>query len=536
MHIFFQTSFFHILFIFPLNIFSTTPNSNESYVVERPAIGIEVKYQTLPYSSLKHGDYIYKYNNRLLIEGEYKKNLRDGEWRFYSTDDILQVKGQYVNNEKNGIWEYFYKDGNLAHRIKFNKNLRVDSAFSYYQSGQIASRKFFIGDSAVGTIMNYHENGNISQTITLHSDRTFSKKFYPNGNLKEIKTIKNGVRDSIYLFYYENEILWEKIDYKNGGVWNVLNYNKPDGSALDCCTIKDGNGIMRFYDKVGRITEEEGFINGLNDGIAKYYDDGMLYKEGEYQNNEKIGVWKSYNDQGKLLSEVTYSNSKKNGLATYYYDNGKIQSTGIFKDGNRDSIWVSYSDLGKIISEINYIEGKYSGLAKFHNKTGKITSSGNYINGHKVGKWIFYNKKQKPFSEIDYGLQISREETVGYTLLDYSSSDKKKVQNDTEQVIFMADEMPSFPGGETMLFKFLGENIKYPKKAINNYIQGIVYINFIVNTEGEIEGINLLRGVHYLLDEEALRVVSLMPPWIFGKQLGESVKVSYNLPIRFTLK
>jgi TonB family protein len=96
--------------------------------------------------------------------------------------------------------------------------------------------------------------------------------------------------------------------------------------------------------------------------------------------------------------------------------------------------------------------------------------------------------------------------------------------------------MPSFPGGTSALMKFLTENIEYPEQMIKDSIQGRVICSFIVGRDGAISDIKVVRSLHPLLDKEAVRVLSLMPKWIPGKQNGQPSKVKYNLPITFRLQ
>ena len=105
-----------------------------------------------------------------------------------------------------------------------------------------------------------------------------------------------------------------------------------------------------------------------------------------------------------------------------------------------------------------------------------------------------------------------------------------------EQIFTIVEEMPSFPGGEEELFKYLGKSIKYPQMAADAGISGVVYVTFVVDKDGKVKDAKVLRGIGGGCDEEAIRVVKAMPPWKPGKQRGKAVKVQYNLPIRFTLK
>lgn len=106
-----------------------------------------------------------------------------------------------------------------------------------------------------------------------------------------------------------------------------------------------------------------------------------------------------------------------------------------------------------------------------------------------------------------------------------------------EEIFTIVETMPEFPGGgQEALFKFLQKEMKYPQVAKENGIQGTVFVNFVVGQDGKIRDVKVLRGVNKMLDDEAVRVVKAMPSWKPGKQRGKPVSVSYNLPIKFTLR
>lgn len=105
-----------------------------------------------------------------------------------------------------------------------------------------------------------------------------------------------------------------------------------------------------------------------------------------------------------------------------------------------------------------------------------------------------------------------------------------------EQQIFMVVEnAPAFPGGDEGRMKFLVENIKYPQMARESGIQGTVYVTFVVERNGSVTDVKILRGIGGGCDEEAIRVVQAMPKWEPGKQRGKPVRVQFNMPIKFTL-
>ncbi len=103
--------------------------------------------------------------------------------------------------------------------------------------------------------------------------------------------------------------------------------------------------------------------------------------------------------------------------------------------------------------------------------------------------------------------------------------------------VFMPPVMPEFTGGMEALYRFLQVNLKYDKRAVKEGIAGTVYLNFRVDETGKISDVKVLKGVHPLLDQEAIRVVSMMPSWTPGKNYdGSPVSCMFNLPVSFRLK
>jgi len=110
---------------------------------------------------------------------------------------------------------------------------------------------------------------------------------------------------------------------------------------------------------------------------------------------------------------------------------------------------------------------------------------------------------------------------------------KPEVEN---KVFDVVEQMPSFPGGQGALMKYLNDNIKYPVVAQENGVQGRVVVSFVVERDGSITDVNVVRSVDPSLDKEAVRVIKGMPHWIPGKQNGSAVRVKYNVPVSFRLQ
>ena len=129
-----------------------------------------------------------------------------------------------------------------------------------------------------------------------------------------------------------------------------------------------------------------------------------------------------------------------------------------------------------------------------------------------------------------------------FSLVQFGIAQEIEMPKDTTKAIIDSSEMfvvvevsPEYPGGDQARLKYLGENIGYPKEAIELGIQGTVYVSFVIEKDGTISNVKVLRGIGGGCDEEAVRVALNMPKWKPGTQKGKPVRVQFNMPIKFVL-
>ena len=140
--------------------------------------------------------------------------------------------------------------------------------------------------------------------------------------------------------------------------------------------------------------------------------------------------------------------------------------------------------------------------------------------------------------QVDDDIDIDVEANENTEVQEYVAPVKVEEEESAEemQIFMVVESMPEYPGGEAALYKYLAENIKYPQMAKESGIQGRVFVTFVVERDGRVTDVRVLRGIGGGCDEEAIRVVENMPKWTPGKQRGKSVRVQYNLPVKFTLQ
>lgn len=119
---------------------------------------------------------------------------------------------------------------------------------------------------------------------------------------------------------------------------------------------------------------------------------------------------------------------------------------------------------------------------------------------------------------------------------DIAAPEPPKNVVEENKIFITVEQMPMYPGGDGALFGYLRDNIHYPTVAAENGVQGRVVVGFVVERDGSITDVKILRGVDPSLDREAMRVVKSMPKWTPGKQNGSAVRVKFQVPVSFRLQ
>ena len=132
-------------------------------------------------------------------------------------------------------------------------------------------------------------------------------------------------------------------------------------------------------------------------------------------------------------------------------------------------------------------------------------------------------------------VEINAEVDQNEVIEEYVAPEVEEEEVVETEIFTIVEEMPDFPGGMQKLADYLAKNIKYPQMARESGIQGRVFVNFVIEPDGHVSNVNVMRSLGGGCDEEAIRVVKSMPKWKPGKQRGKPVRESYILPVNFQL-
>jgi TonB family protein len=166
-----------------------------------------------------------------------------------------------------------------------------------------------------------------------------------------------------------------------------------------------------------------------------------------------------------------------------------------------------------------------------------------YIDDFPAGKTPFYGsltmgshkvKMEKNKVVMEQTLTVSPQEEVKLNMT--FESELKAFQKENEGVLIHYEEETEYPGGYEAFQKFLRENVKYPALAVQNKIEGTVFVQFVITITGKVSNVRILRGIGGGCDEEAVRVVKLMPNWTLNRFWGAVMPCIYQFPVKFQLQ
>lgn len=236
-------------------------------------------------------------------------------------------------------------------------------------------------------------------------------------------------------------------------------------------------------------------------------------------------------------------------LATHYRIAEVDTAKGTFSGEVKD-YWMNDS----IMAKLTYSnKGKKDGSILIANANGEIKIKGQYTDNKKRGTWeinepsqviIDFNKRDvasnKTIDSIEFCISKKEEFTVGEYIrrADYAPIrplvEMVRTHKATNDGSFsIVEERPRFPNGLQALGAFIGRYIQYPEEAVKNNIKGQVIVAFTIREDGSTSDFKIMKSVGYGCDEEAIRVLKLLPDWIPGYQRGRPVKTKFTIPITF---
>jgi TonB family protein len=279
---------------------------------------------------------------------------------------------------------------------------------------------------------------------------------------------------------------------------------------------------------------EMNYVKGKRNGLYLWRSsDGSLRDSGMYVDGKKDGSWKEMEGYRKSerMIHCNYKDGKKDGKFTSYFVSSssgeritegtkKKKEEGSYSRGRLNGKYTEWYSSGKKKEESNYADGELRGKRTLYDESGKVILS-------KV-----YTADPPPPTREVIMTQVG-DKDVGPDVI--VEAPVQEIRDYYDQ--FSVEKTAEFPGGMEELYKFLGKNIKYPQIEKEMNISGKVYVQFIITDLGKIEKVEVIKGIPggKGLENEALRVLKMMPDWKPALIKGKPVKQIFRLPVNFQL-
>lgn len=206
------------------------------------------------------------------------------------------------------------------------------------------------------------------------------------------------------------------------------------------------------------------------------------------------------------------------------YKNGKESEKGTYDKGHKHGEWLKYDIDGVLAEKQKYNWGKLNGLTVKYWNNQQVQEEGNYEDGRKIGEWRLFYKDAKPAGTETY------DEYGKIKQAEYFFNDGRPAKYED---LF---HPPTYKGGIRNFYKFLTNEIQYPKNAAREKISGTVFLSFLVRKDGGIEDIRVDKNPNNELTIEAIRVLQKSNEWEAGIKFGEKVSTRFNMPIKFSIR
>lgn len=331
---------------------------------------------------------------------------------------------------------------------------------------------------------------------------------HDNGYIKISGHFENGKRSGEWMEYFDNGKLSKVYSYTDGKMNNETKQFFKNSKLKYEITRVDGVFISTHYYESGNVLSEQLLKNGY---YKEFYEMGEMKIKANYRNGDLFGLWTSYFETGEKDWEVEYFNGYKKGFYKQYYKNGQLKTEGVHSKNEKNGTEKRFSESGYLEWKGKYIEDVLYKKWRNFDKEGRVLQT-----------LIFENGK---LSNTDNHLSLTA------TIVPDGPIESRPIYPGCENIgnnasrKCMSDSISAFV---TKNFdSTLAEKLGVPKGTIFK-----IFIIFKINKSGEITGVRAKAQLPEL-ENEAVRVIKMLPKLEPGFQRGKAVTVPYNLPLIF---
>lgn len=498
--------------------------------------------------------YSPKIESGLEVERKRKEKVRQDELDRQKREQDKKLAAQKLENKKKNIAasmlpevkQVFHLYNNLeegkpylvVYRSKLTSNSTERAVFIYYGDKYII---YTIPSTSIADNLN-KDNVSFSSYNAGTGSTTISATIKPDYGDKRLVYFKKSIHYSnVYLGGLGDELLWTKgTQYTEFDKTLYYYYfNNTLSSDIELKTSFDEK-YFNPYIETGTITKTIDYeLVQDSELYSKLKNEGVTNKATSNLDNPKgLEITLVPSNNLKMiypLKKIKYVLKEK--ITKYNMSGSKYKGTLLYFTPKTTSSHYGYIQYGKSYPKENLFEA-ITGLSNnFILKETYFNSIYNSFSeniGNGKSRYFTSSEYNTPYwaiSRITDGTEVALESMYGSYKEETSYSSDDEINTEEGEIFTVVETMPEFPGGQSALSKYISNNLNYPESAKINGVSGRVFVSFIINKDGTISDVKIMKSVNEQLDAEAIRVIKSMPNWKPGKQRGEPVRVQYNMPI-----
>ena len=498
-----------------------------------------------------------EYENALETERKQKEKIRQNELARQKREHDKKLAAQQLENKMKNIAASLkpktekdihrflnLEEGRpylVTYRSSLTSSTNERSVFIFY------GEKYIIYTVPSTTITDklFKDNVSFNGYDANHGDNNvIHMKIKPSYGDKRLTHFKKGIHYSnVFLGGFGDELMWtsgeQRVEFEK------TLYYYYYSNTLHCDIELKTSFQEKYYNpyvETGTITKTIDYDLVKNDKLYnKLLDADVDNKSTDINSPEGLVISLVPSSNIKMLyplKEITYQ-MKDKLKGEYISGTSEHKGTFLYFVPKTTSSHYGFIQYNKSYPKANLLSS-ITGLT-----TSYIISETKFNSLYKSFNENIGNGESRYFTSSDYRtpLEIIPKLIAGDKIsldLLYSTPEKEvevieDLNNSNDDVFTVVETMPEFLGGQSALNNYLSNNINYPESAKKDGISGRVFVSFIVNKDGSLGDVKIIKSVNNLLDAEAIRVIKNMPNWKSGTQRGKPVRVSYSMPINFKL-
>ena len=362
---------------------------------------------------LKDGKFTgYYQNGSKKYVKRYEDDIPAGKWQYYTMAGKTNAEEIYVDGKRDDEWYRLEQNGDVYYQFWDMDSLISEYADLHYPNGQLIEKISYKEGLKDGKFTGYYPSGKVEYIKRYEEDKPMGEwKFVKeDGSTKKIERYEMGKKNEEWITYEENGDVYYQYWVQDSLISEYADLHYPNGQLIEKISYKEGkkNGKFTGYYESGQTKYIRTYKDDKLEGkYADYTESGQILLKQSYVNDLLDGASKEWYLNGKVKVKTSYTAGKLNGGFMSYDSLGRKETKGEYEMGLKTGDWLTWYPSGKKKERLSYFSGKANGMYSLWDEEGRIIKEGEYSNDLKHGVWITFDpdlKRQESYEYYDMGV------------------------------------------------------------------------------------------------------------------------------------